>query len=167
VVAGESGCTGQECSYENHVGESLGGKHMQTKIEIRKAEPQLIHVSQLRVGQFAIMTYKGDAVGDVVTRTQDGIVNLSDPFTRMPDLYVAEVEVLKVGTILELVIGDESYPALSQLTDAQRAEVKRIRDTPNDSDEYNSISGKIAAIKLVRSLTLAGLYDAKKFVESL
>lgn len=106
-----------------------------------------ILAEDLNIGEYARIIGSGN-IGDIVLRTRNGVVNLSNPVTDFPSFASPQVERLNTGDKLEITVGFT--------VDFEQ----RILDIAKNNN-------KIMAIKAVREATQWGLKESKDYVESL
>jgi hypothetical protein len=106
-----------------------------------------ILAEDLNIGEYARIIGSGN-IGDIVLRTRNGVVNLSNPVTDFPSFASPQVERLNPGDKLEITVGFT--------VDFEQ----RILDIAKNNN-------KIMAIKAVREATQWGLKESKDYVESL
>lgn len=107
-----------------------------------------ISASTLEIGEFARVTDgTGADVGDIVLKTINGLVNITNPGANPPSFYVPLVERLNTGDKLEITIGFT--------TDFEDRILREAK------------VNKIMAIKAVREATNWGLKESKDYVEAL
>ena len=109
-----------------------------------------ILAEDLNIGEYARIIGSGN-IEDIVLRTRNGVVNLSNPvtdFPSFPSFASLQVERLNTGDKLEITVGFT--------VDFEQ----RILDIAKNNN-------KIMAIKAVREATQWGLKESKDYVESL
>ena len=103
--------------------------------------------SSLNIGEFARIIGTSSS-GDIVLKTRNGVVNLTNPSIEWPSFSAPHVERLNTGDKIEITVG---FTANFE---------DRIRDIAKNDN-------KIMAIKAVREATQWGLKESKDYVEAL
>ncbi len=122
---------------------------MKNTIKVISVPTRGISASALSVGQYARVVGQIGTInlGDIILKTAQGVVNISDPSVQYGSFSSPFVELLKTGDKLEITVG-----FTSEFEESIRSQAK---------------GNKIMAIKAVREATSWGLKEAKEYVDSL
>lgn len=138
-----------ECTMEDVLGKPKE-KTMYSNIKVIARNVRGISVSALIVGEYArIISGSTGNIGDIVLKTRNGVVNISNPQAEWPSFPAPEPEVerFNIGDKLEITVG---------FTADFDARILRIaRDN------------KISGIKAMREETMWGLKESKDYVDGL